>query len=92
MKTYITTATTTQVYTVTGNQLLSRVRIMVNAALTGTITVIDGVSGTTANVAVITNPTVGQAYEYWDFSSGVRIVTSAPCDITVLTGNQGRHN
>lgn len=92
MKTYITTGTTTQVYTVVGNQLLSRVRIQVNAALTGTITVIDGTAGTTANVAIITNPTVGQTYEYWDFQFGVRIVTSTTCDITVMTGNAGRHN
>jgi hypothetical protein len=82
MKTYITAATTTQV-----QGPATKVLITVNAALTGTITVIDGTSGTTANVAVITNPAVGDQFEYWDFSTGVRIVTSATCDITVNTFN-----
>ena len=79
MKSYITAAATTQVHT--GS--VRRVLIQVNAALTGSITVIDGTSGSTANVAVITNPTVGSQFEYFDFSNGVRIVTSATCDITV---------
>lgn len=87
MKSYITSAATTQV---AGPS--HKVFIQVNAALTGTITVIDGTSGTTANVAVITNPTVGSQYEYWDFTSGVRIVTSATCDITVMAeGGYGNH-
>lgn len=76
---YITTGTTTQVY-------LGKVRktlVQVNAALTGTITVIDNNTGTTANVAVITNPTVGSQYEYWGFQTGCRIVTSTTCDVTV---------
>lgn len=76
---YITTGTTVQVYT----GLVKKCRIQVNTALTGTITVIDGTSGTTANVAVITNPTVGSSYEYWGFQNGVRIVTSTTCDVTV---------
>lgn len=79
MKAYITTATTTQVYTGTSRKVL----IQNNAALTGTITVIDGTSGTTANVAIITNPAVGDQFEYWSFGTGVRIVTSATCNITV---------
>lgn len=62
-----------------------KVLITVNAALTGTIKVIDGTSGTTANVATITNPTVGSQYEYWDFTTGVRIIASTTCDITVST-------
>jgi len=79
-KAYITTATTTQVA-----GACSKVVITVNAALTGTITVIDGTTGTTANVAIITNPTVGSRFEYTNFTEGVRIVTSATCDITVNT-------
>ena len=78
-KTYITTATTTQCFPAGARKVI----IQVNAALTGTITVIDGTTGTTANVAVITNPTVGSVLEYWDFQTGVRVVTSAICDITV---------
>lgn len=80
-KSYITTATTTQV----SDSPATKVIVQVNAALTGTITVIDGNSGTTANVAVITNPTVGLKFEYWNFTTGVRIVTSASCDVTVST-------
>lgn len=88
MKAYITAAATTQVHT----GKVKKVFIQVNAALTGTITVIDGTAGTTANVAVITNPTVGSTYEYWDFTEGLRIVTNASCDITVnYAGQTGRH-
>jgi hypothetical protein len=87
-KSYITAATTTQVYT----GKLKSVTITVNTALTGTVTVIDGTSGTTGNVAVITNPTVVTSYEYWDFETGLRLVTSATCDITVnYSGQSGRH-
>jgi len=80
-KSYIVDTTETQV--ITG--AVARVLIQVNAALTGSIKVIDATSGTTANVATITNPTVGSSYEYSDFSSGVRIIASASCDITVST-------
>ena len=79
MTTYITSATTTQCAT----NAIKKCVITVNAALTGTITVIDGTSGTTANVAIVTNPTVGTTLTYYDFQKGVRIVTSATCDISV---------
>lgn len=78
-KVYITTGATTQVAT----GAIRKVLITVNTALTGTVTVLDNTTGTTANVAVITNPTVGSMYEYWDFTAGVRIVTSTTCDITI---------
>lgn len=76
---YITTGATTQVWTGASREVL----IQVNAALTGTITVIDGTTGTTANVAIITNPTVGSMYIYRGLVNGVRIVTSTTCDICV---------
>lgn len=76
---YITTGATTQVYTGSAR----RVIIQVNAALTGSIKVIDDITGSTATVATITNPAVGDQYEYWGFTMGVRIVTSTTCDITV---------
>jgi len=79
MTKYITGATTTQVAT----NAIKHVVITVNTALTGTITVIDGTAGTTANVAIITNPTVGLVLHYYDFQLGVRIVTIATCDIAV---------
>ena len=74
---------TTETQVISG--AVARVLIQVNKALTGNIKVIDGTSGTTANVATITDPTVGSRYEYSDFTSGVRIISSASCDITVST-------
>lgn len=85
-KSYITTNTATNVDT----DRVAKVVIQVNAALTGNIKVIDGISGTTANVATITNPTVGSRYEYSDFATGVRIIASTTCDITVSTFNSRR--
>jgi hypothetical protein len=76
---YITDSTATQAWTGPAR----RVIIQVNAALTGTIKVIDNITGTTANVATITNPTVGSFYEYWGFQTGVLIIASGSCDITV---------
>lgn len=80
-KSYIVDSTATQV--VTG--YTRKAIVQVNAALTGTIKVIDNTTGTTANVAIITNPAVGNQFEYWDFTSGVRIIASTTCDITVST-------
>lgn len=78
MISYITTATTTQV-----SGPASKVIVQVNAALTGTITLYDATSGTSNIRAIITNPTVGLKFEYWSFAIGVRVVTSATCDISV---------
>ncbi len=80
-KSYITDNTATNVDT----GKIRKAVIQVNAALTGSIKVIDGIDGTTANVATITNPTVGSRYEYWDFVTGVRVIASGTCDITVNT-------
>lgn len=78
---YITDNTATQV----SDSPQRKAVIQVNAALTGSIKIIDGTSGTTANVATITNPAVGDKYEYWNFTSGVRVIASTACDITVST-------
>jgi hypothetical protein len=75
---YIVDSTATQVYS--GN--VKKAIIQVNAALTGSIKVIDGTGGTTANVATITNPTVGSIYEYWGLQNGLRVIASTTCDIT----------
>lgn len=80
-KSYIVDGTATQV--VTG--YTRKAIVQVNAALTGSIKVLDNTTGTTANVATITNPTVGSCYEYWDFKLGVLIIASGSCDITVST-------
>lgn len=75
---YITDNTATQVYTGPVRELL----IQVNGALTGTIKVIDGTSGTTANVATITNPAVGNMFVYRGLVNGARVIASTTCDIT----------
>lgn len=79
MYSMITDNTETQV----ASGVVRRALIQVNAALTGTIKVIDGTSGTTANVATITNPTVGSQYEYLDLKTGLRVIASGACNITV---------
>jgi hypothetical protein len=79
-KAYITDNTETQV-----SGPCKKAIVQVNAALTGSIKVIDNTTGSTANVATITDPTVGTRYEYWNFAAGVRIVASGACDITVST-------
>lgn len=86
---------TTQIYTAAspGGSVqvpVRHVRITINTGATGTIKVIDGTTGTTANVATITNPAAGQQYDYWDLSN-VRIVTSATMDITVQVDGSGSH-
>lgn len=75
---YITDNTATQVWTGPAKKVI----LQVNAALTGTIKVIDNTTGTTANVATITNPGVGNIFEYWGFKTGVLIIASGACDIT----------
>lgn len=70
---------------------INKVIVTVNAALTGTITVSDE-KGTTGSpvVGIITNPTVGSRYEYWDFKSGLTITPSTTCEITVnIDGGRG---
>lgn len=75
---YITDNTATNV--MTGG--VRKAIITVNAALTGSIKVIDGTSGTTADVATITDPVVGSRYEYWDLKNGFRVIASGACNIT----------
>lgn len=75
---YITDNTATQVAT----GAVRKAVIQVNAALTGSIKVIDDIEGTTANVATITNPTVGSRYEYFNLTEGLRVIASGACDIT----------
>jgi hypothetical protein len=71
-----------------------KVIIQVNAALTGTITVSDE-TGTTGSpvIGIITNPTVGTQYEYWDIKNGVTVTPSTTCEVTCsissgMGGNQ----
>lgn len=59
--------------------------IQVNAALTGSISVYDAISGTSPVVAVITNPTVGSVYTYNGLKTGFIVAASGTCDITAST-------
>ena len=78
---YISTATTTQV--VTGNCRL--IRIVLNTTAAGAITIIDGTAGTTGNVAVIAASVLPQTFDFGiKLSTGLRIVTAAASDITVV--------
>lgn len=78
---HITDNTATQVDT----GPIKKALIQVNAALTGTISVYDAISGTSPVVAVITNPTVGSQYEYNTLKTGFRVVASTTCDVTAQT-------
>lgn len=69
---YITTGATTTIPVCHG------IRLSVNAALTGTITVKDGAN----TVAVLTNPGIIEK-TYQGFAGAPSIVTSTTCDVTV---------
>ncbi len=82
--TYIASATTTQVFS--GRGTLKAITINTATAV-GIITVIDGTSGTTGNVAIIAAATPGQTLTYdISISQGLRIVTAGASDITVVWG------
>lgn len=76
--------------TATGSQAICtgarKILIQNNKALTGTITVTDGVG----TVAVITDPAVGNQFEYWSLTGAITVNPSAICEITVNTdGSHG---
>jgi hypothetical protein len=80
-KAYISTNTTTQVYT--GKCILHG--IVVNTTAAGTIGIIDGTSGTSVNVGQLKASVAEGLYEYHcTMKNGIRIVTGASSDITVL--------
>lgn len=80
--TYIATATTTQV--VTGQGCL--VRIVVNTTAAGTISIIDNISGSTVNIALMKASIAEGSYEFGvQFVTGLRIITAGASDITVVT-------
>lgn len=81
---YITSATTTQVKT--GRTRLRRL-VFSTPVASSTVKIIDGTSGTTANVATVTNTTDVKPY-YLDYNlilnNGLRIVTSGADLLTVV--------
>jgi len=70
---------------------IRKVLITVNAALTGTITISDETgTGGTPVIGIITNPTVGTPYTYYNLKTGLTVNPSATCEITVNTdGSNG---
>lgn len=78
--TYISTATTTQVYT-GGCRLI---RICVNTVAAGTVGIIDNTSGTTVNVGQLAATFSGSQYYGIKLTTGLRIVTGAATDLTVV--------
>lgn len=80
-KAYISTAATTQVYT--GRCILDA--IVVNSTAAGTISIIDATSGSTVNVGILASGVAAGVYEYHCvMNAGIRIITGAASDITVL--------
>jgi hypothetical protein len=78
---YIASATTTQVKS--GATFLKA--IVVNTTAAGTIGIIDNTSGSTVNVGQLKASVVEGTYEYnIRLSAGLRIVTGAASDITVV--------
>lgn len=80
-KLYISTATTTQIYT--GPVRL--VYVNINKALTGTVTIQDGDGTTNTTFAVYAVGTPAQSF-LWNatFSRGLRVITSAADDVTII--------
>lgn len=77
----IASATTTQVST--GPRTL--VAITVNTTSVGAISIIDGVSGTTANIGTLKASIAEGTYWYnVAIRDGIRIVTAGASDITVI--------
>lgn len=73
------TSSTTQV----ASGKIYSTKIVNNLGITGTITVVDNISGTTPVVAVITNPLAGDTFEYWGLQTGLRVICSTTSDVTV---------
>jgi hypothetical protein len=84
-KTYLATGATTQIFT--GRGVLQAITINTTAA--ATITIIDGTSGSTANVAILKASIVEGTYWFnCVISSGLRIILGGASDVTV-TWSQG---
>lgn len=83
--TNITTGATTQIYT--GRCTL--VAIVVNTTAAGSIKIIDGTSGSTANVGTLKASISEGTYNYGapagiTLATGLRIITAGASDITVV--------
>lgn len=75
---YISTQTTTQVYT--GQCILKSVIVNTSA---GAISVIDNTTGSTVNVGLIASGVTGTFYYNCTMGKGIRIITAGAADVTV---------
>lgn len=78
-KAYIVDNTATQVVVGACKEVL----VTVNLTAAQSVKVIDGIAGTTANVATIATCVIGNVFWYRDFAQGVRIIASGTVDVTV---------
>ncbi len=80
--TNITSATTTQVLIGQG----ALIRVVINKATTGAISLIDEITGSTVNIGTIAAATPAQSIEYGVFiTKGIRIINASAEDITVVS-------
>ncbi len=79
---HIASATTTQVATGAGRTLVA---INVNTTSAGAISIIDGVSGSTANIGIL-KASIAEGHYPFNVAirDGIRIVTAGASDITVI--------
>lgn len=78
---YISTATTTQVDTGNG----SLIAIVVNTTAAGAVSIIDNTAGSTVNIGSLKASIAENTYWYLTaYASGLRIITAAASDITVI--------
>ena len=65
--------------------MIAKVDAVSNTTAAGTIKIIDGVSGTTTNVGLLKSSIPEGSYEFnVSMQLGIRIVTGAASDITVV--------
>lgn len=83
MAIHITSAATYNVGPSTAGVAVRGITLQFNTTMTGTATVADGIG----TQAIVTNPTVGQPYQWAGLLSPVTVVTSATTDATVSVLN-----
>ena len=78
---YIVDSTATQVE----SGYVGHAVITVNLTAAQTVKIIDGTSGSTANVATIAACTQGNVFHYYGLKTGLRVIASGTVDITAAT-------
>lgn len=76
---YTTSGAKTPLGTQPAAAITTRLQVRFNAALTGNVVVSDSLG----TIATITNPIIGNTFEYWDLVGTITINPSTTCDVTV---------